>query len=208
MRIIGTGTLVVVGGHSRGVGKTAVVEHLLRMGPRHSWVAVKISAHRHAPGDPDRLLLEKESVAGAGTQTNRYLAAGARQAWLCHAAAPAMPAAAQFIADLLDGGADVIVESNRLLRHLTPDTALFVLSPPLDDWKPSSGLAAAAAHAFVLGPRSSAMPERWPIANGMLDGRRLFTLHAPAALDAWFTARHSNFAPSLPPATPMAAGVR
>ena len=43
------GRLIVVGGHSRGVGKTAVIAHLLRTLGWTGVEAVKISAHRHAP---------------------------------------------------------------------------------------------------------------------------------------------------------------
>ena len=40
--------VIVVGGHSRNVGKTSVVAGLISAFSRYSWTAVKISWHRHA----------------------------------------------------------------------------------------------------------------------------------------------------------------
>jgi hypothetical protein len=191
MRVVGPGRLVVVGGHSRGVGKTTAIEHLLRASPNDSWAAVKISAHRHTPGVPGTLLVEEDREGRPGTQTARYLAAGARQAWLCHAADAVMPRAARFVAGLLHRGVNVIVESNRIVQHLEADTTLFVLSPALDDWKTSSGRAVAAADAFVLGAGEGGAVAAWPTSGGRLDGRPLFTLRPSAALDAWYEVRHS-----------------
>lgn len=194
MRDLEAGRLVVVGGHSRGVGKTALVEHILRAGPASHWVAVKISAHRHTPGAGRGALIERDRTGVPGTQTDRYLAAGAREAWLCHAADTDMADAARFIARRLAAGDDVIVESNRLVEYFTPATTLFVLSPPFDDWKPSSARAVRGADAFVLGPVARGIPAHWPRDADRLDGRPLFDLRAPDALNLWLATCHSSIA--------------
>jgi len=189
VRLLG-GQLIIVGGHCRGVGKTTVIEHLLRGRPHEAWVAVKISAHRHTPGPAGHLLIEEDDGRRPDRQTGRYLAAGARRAWLCHAADAVMPMAARFVAGLRASGMNVIAESNRLVQHADATTAIFVLSPPLEDWKPSSAPLVAAADAFVLGPCALGGTGHWPIADGGLDGRPLFTLAASGPLDAWYQARH------------------
>lgn len=195
MRVVTHGRLVVVGGHSRGVGKTVLIEYLLRAQPARSWVAVKISAHRHAARERGGALIERDETGVPGTQTDRYLAAGAREAWLCHAADEEMPAAARFISARLSNGDDVVVESNRIVQYFTPETTLFVLSPPFEDWKPSSTRAVRAADAFVIGPVARGITGAWPIDADRLGGRPLFDLRAPDALAAWLAARHIGVPP-------------
>jgi hypothetical protein len=130
--------LIVVGGHSRGVGKTLLVEQLLRGSAGANWIAVKISAHRHAPDGADVPLIEEARDATARTQTGRYLAAGASRAFLVRAPDRALVHAAAFIQSMRAAGAHVIVESNRLVRHVRPDLLLFVVDPRIADWKDSS----------------------------------------------------------------------
>lgn len=146
------GALVVVGGHSRGVGKTSLIEHLLRADTGKAWVAIKISAHRHAHDAVNAPLVEEAGQASALTQTGRYLAAGARRALLVRAPDAAMPRAAAFIESLRGRGSNVVVESNRIVQWLAPDVLLFVVDRRIDDWKPSSALCLPIADAIVSGP--------------------------------------------------------
>ena len=39
--------LIVIGGHSRGVGKTSVVAGLIAALPEYNWMAMKITQYRH-----------------------------------------------------------------------------------------------------------------------------------------------------------------
>jgi chloramphenicol 3-O-phosphotransferase len=133
------GTLVVVGGHSRGVGKTSLVEQLLRT-TREPWVAIKISGHRHAAKGARVPFVKEARRRSPRTQTGRYLAAGAARAFLVRAPDAALARAAAFIESLRESGANVIVESNRIVRHVTPDAVLFVVDPHVSDWKPTSAL--------------------------------------------------------------------
>ena len=154
------GRLVVVGGHSRGVGKTAMIEHVLRSRPDGPWVAVKISAHRHAPDGTAPPVLEEACEPAPTAQTGRYLAAGAARAWLCRCQNQRLADAAAFVDGLLDQGRNVIVESNRIVRFIRPDELLFVVSDRIDDWKASSAWALPRADAIVLAPGSSRVPPR------------------------------------------------
>jgi hypothetical protein len=132
------GELVVVGGHSRGVGKTLLIEQWLQARSREKWIAVKISAHRHAPDDTAVPLIEETVAPSPATQTGRYLAAGAARAFLVRAPDAALAQAAAFVETLRDAGTHVITESNRLARCLHPDLLFFVIDPAVDDWKDSS----------------------------------------------------------------------
>ena len=71
--------IIVVGGGGRGAGKTALVCGLMRALPEIPWTAVKITSHEH--GHRAKPIFE-ETAPGQGTDTARYLAAGARRALL------------------------------------------------------------------------------------------------------------------------------
>ena len=142
----GTGRLIVVGGHSRHVGKTTLVMTLLQCLEPAQWVAVKISGHSHRlepgpqPGEPDER---------AALQSARFREAGARNALLLRAPDDRFADAAATVQGLVDAGNNVIAESNRLVAWCKPDLVLFVVAPAISDWKPSSGLCLRAADAIV-----------------------------------------------------------
>src|SRR5207245_2118841 len=87
-------SLVVVGGHSRNIGKTSVAAGLIAALPHYNWTAMKITQHGHgicsAAGEPCGCAVEydhpyaisEESAPGA-SDSARFLAAGARRSfWL------------------------------------------------------------------------------------------------------------------------------
>jgi len=69
---------VVVGGSARHVGKTSLICSLIAGFPRCPWTAIKITRHEHGKPAP----VWEETEPGQGTDTARYLAAGARRALL------------------------------------------------------------------------------------------------------------------------------
>lgn len=137
-----SGACVVVGGHSRGVGKTLFIEQWIRARPGESWIAIKVSAHRHAPADLPIPLIEEAHEPSPCSQTGRYLAAGAVRAFLVRAPAAALPQVAGFIAALRRTAkasrTAIIIESNRIVRHLRADRVFFVVDREIGDFKPSS----------------------------------------------------------------------
>lgn len=70
--------VVQVGGSGRGAGKTAVGCELIRAMPELRWLAVKVSPHAHDV----RAGVTEETNAGSAKDTGRYLAAGAKRAFL------------------------------------------------------------------------------------------------------------------------------
>jgi len=120
--------IIVVGGSSRGAGKTALVCGLIAGLREFRWAAVKITTDEHGLAKP----IWEETTAGQGTDTARYLAAGAARALL---ATPPMRAGmpGPDFAALLDEiwtkvglGADVIFESNSIVNYLRADVCLAV----------------------------------------------------------------------------------
>jgi hypothetical protein len=141
--------IVVIGGHSRSVGKTSVVAGLISALPEYDWTAVKITQYGHgvcsANGAPcdcatadHSWAISEEKNRGGESDTSRFLVAGAvRSLWVRTEQgrlAEAMPA----LRKRLDRSHNVIVESNSVLKFLRPDLYLTVLDPGTEDFKSSA----------------------------------------------------------------------
>jgi hypothetical protein len=125
--------IIVVGGSRRGVGKTALVCGLIRALPEFAWTAVKITSHGHGRTQP----VWEETIAGQGTDTARYLAAGARRAMMVTAAETELAAIVLQILRECPPPGCIIFESNRVLEHLRPDLCLALASSLEGERKPS-----------------------------------------------------------------------
>ena len=141
--------VVVIGGHSRSVGKTSVVAGLIAALPEFHWTAVKVTQYGHgvcsangepcdcATGDHSWAISEEHDRSGQ-SDTSRFLLAGAMRAlWVRTEQgrlAEAMPA---LRAKLAQAG-NVIVESNSVLKFLRPDLYITVLDPATADFKNSA----------------------------------------------------------------------
>jgi len=127
---------IVVGGCGRGVGKTALVCGVIAALPEFHWTAVKITSHAHGQDKP----VWEETLPGPGTDTGRYLAAGARRSLLVTAGADALgPMLRRFIREQ-GPAAHLIFESNRILGHFQPDVCLALDGGPEGDEKQSFSL--------------------------------------------------------------------
>ena len=144
------GHLIVVGGHSRHVGKTTLITQLIPHLKPANWLAVKISSHRHGASGEGFSVAEEHDPS-----TSRYLAAGAQRAFLLRAADKTVAEAAAWIEFQLATGHSVIAESNRLVRFIRPDLVLFVVEPRIRDWKASSGECLRQADAVVWAEQDS-----------------------------------------------------
>ncbi len=153
--------IVVVGGHTRNIGKTSVVAGLIAGLPEMHWTAFKITQFGHnvcsANGEPcdcqtadHTIAISEERERASGTDSSRYLAAGAlRSLWVRTRQgqlAEAMPRVRREI-----GGAEnAIVESNSILTFLRPDVFVSVLDPETSDFKESAKAYLDRADAVVL----------------------------------------------------------
>jgi hypothetical protein len=145
--------IVVVGGHTRNIGKTSVVAGLIAALPELRWTAIKITQFGHgvcsANGEPcdcetadHTIAVSEDRERAGGTDSSRYLAAGAvRSFWVRTRQgqlAEAMPRVRQLISSVEAGGGNVLMESNSVLRFLKPDVSLSVLDPAVSDFKESA----------------------------------------------------------------------
>jgi hypothetical protein len=137
--------ILVVGGGGRGAGKTALICGLIRAIPDSRWTAVKITTHAHGHSEP----VYEEKVAGQGTDTARYLAAGAGCALLVTAHEGTVASLVRRILDEQAARANLIFESNSVLNYLRPDLCLAVATSLKGANKPSFEMVERCADATV-----------------------------------------------------------
>jgi len=135
--------IVVVSGSGRGAGKTALVCGLIAALPEFAWVAVKVTTHAHSV----LARIYEEPVAenscaqgfdaGQQTDTARYLAAGAWRAFLVSALDSELDKRLSELRGLVGLEANLLFESNRVLRHVQPDVCLAIEADADAPRKPS-----------------------------------------------------------------------
>jgi hypothetical protein len=141
--------LVVIGGHSRSVGKTSVVAGLISALPEFDWTAVKITQYGHgicsangeacdcATGDHSWAISEEHDRSGE-SDTSRFLVAGAVRALWVRTEQGRLAEAMPTVRGRLEDATNVIIESNSVLKFLRPDLYLTVLDPATADFKTSA----------------------------------------------------------------------
>ena len=159
--------LVVIGGHSRSVGKTSVVAGLISALPEFAWMAVKITQYGHgicsangeacdcATGDHSWAIKEEHNRTGE-SDTSRFLLAGASQVFWVRTEEERLAEAMPTLRTRLEGARNVIIESNSILKFLRPDLYLTILDPATADFKKSAREFLDRADAVILHEVASA----------------------------------------------------
>ncbi len=141
--------LIVVGGHSRSVGKTSVVAGLISALREYEWIAAKITQYGHgvcsangeacdcATGDHSWAISEERNREG-DSDTSRFLAAGAAKVYWVRTEQGRLAEAIPTFRKRIEGAKNVIVESNSILKFMRPDLYLTVLDPSTADFKNSA----------------------------------------------------------------------
>jgi hypothetical protein len=142
-------SLVVIGGHSRSVGKTSVVAGLISVLPEFSWTAAKITQYGHgicsangeacdcATGDHSWAITEERDRSGE-SDTSRFLLAGASRVFWVRTEQGRLAEAMPTLRDRLAQSRNIIIESNSILKFLRPDLYLTILDPDTTDFKKSA----------------------------------------------------------------------
>jgi hypothetical protein len=140
---------VVVGGHSRNIGKTSVMAGLIRDLKSLRWTAVKITQYGHgicshdgqpcecAPAEHPFALTEELDAAGR-SDTSRFLQAGARRSLWLRVRQGQLAQALPLLKRTLAGDECVMIESNSILELMKPSVYLAVLDSRQTDFKPSA----------------------------------------------------------------------
>jgi len=153
--------LIVIGGHSRSVGKTSVVAGIIAALPEMHWTAAKITQYGHgicsANGEPCDCATDDHSWAiteernrSGESDSSRFLVSGAvRSLWVRTRQGMLAEAMPRFRKELA-GAENVILESNSVMRFLRPDLYITVLDAANPDFKASAKEYLDRADAIVL----------------------------------------------------------
>ncbi len=184
--------IVVIGGHSRSVGKTSVVAGLIAALPEMNWTAAKITQFGHGvcsvngescgcSVDEHTWAINEERDRSGESDTSRFLVAGARRAlWVRTKQgmlAEAMPDFRREIA----GAENVILESNSVMKFLRPDLYITVLDLATADFKASAQEFLDRADAVILHqpPRGEFTPAWNGVSLKPVTGRPVFHITPP-----------------------------
>ncbi len=186
--------LVVIGGHSRSVGKTSVVAGLISALRAFDWTAVKITQYGHGvcsangeacdctTGDHSWAISEEHDRSGQ-SDTSRFLVAGAVRALWVRTEQGRLAEAMPELRQRLDMAGNVIIESNTVLKFLRPDLYLTVLDPCTADFKNSAREFLDRADAVIL--HEAVGSPAWPsVSLKPVTGRPLFRIAPPPYVTA------------------------
>ena len=186
-------SLIVIGGHTRNVGKTSLMAGLILALRERNWTAVKISQYGHGVcsvnGKTCNCAVDEHPWAitqvydrEGDSDTSRFLAAGATKGLWVRAKQgrleDAMPAFRERIA--LDE--NVIIESNSVIGFLQPDVYLTVLDFAVADFKESARRYLDRADAVVLhdpAANSHKEPAWTHVSRAQLADKRMFYIVPP-----------------------------
>jgi molybdopterin-guanine dinucleotide biosynthesis protein len=184
-------SLVVVGGHSRNLGKTSVVAGLIAALPERHWTAVKITQFGHGVcsvnGEACGCAVDEHTVAiseerdrnGRG-DTSRFLAAGAARSLWVRTKQGRLAEAMPGLRKQLEGAEDVILESNSVMKFLRPQLYLTVLDYETEDFKASAREYLDLASAVILHQHGPAGAPRWSeVSLKLIQGKPVFRITPP-----------------------------
>ena len=195
--------IVVVGGHSRNIGKTSVVCSVIRALPQWNWTAIKITQYGHAicskDGEPCEcsdpthpIAVSEENGGTPSTDSGRFLASGAGRAFWVRTPAGELNAAMPRVRRLLAESENTIIESNSILRFLRPDLCAMVLDGAVADFKPTSLRFLDRADALII---TRPAPLAWPqVSASLLRNKPRFAAPPPQYENADFIASLKNSA--------------
>jgi hypothetical protein len=189
--------LIVIGGHSRNVGKTSVAAGLIAALPEYQWTAMKITQYGHgvcsrngqschcATGDHTWAISEEKDRSG-DSDTSRFLIAGAASVWWVRTEQGRLAEALPAIRRRLAKAKNAILESNSILKFVRPDLYLTVLDPAHADFKKSAQEFLDRAGAVIWHQREKEKSNETPVWQGVslkpVAGCPMFPVHPPQYL--------------------------
>ncbi|MFZ0770185.1 MAG: hypothetical protein WCA49_21575 [Candidatus Sulfotelmatobacter sp.] len=181
--------IIVIGGHSRSVGKTSVVAGLIAALREYDWTAVKITQYGHgvcsangAPcdcaTDDHTWAISEEKDRGGESDTSRFLIAGATRALWVRTEQGRLAEAMPALRKRLERSCNVMVESNSVLKFIRPDLYMTVLDPGTEDFKKSSREFLDRAGAVILHEQAGG-PAWQGVSLKLVAGRPVFRITPP-----------------------------
>ena len=182
--------IIVIGGHSRNVGKTSVVAGLITALRSYNWTAFKVTQFGHgrcslngkpchcATADHTWAISEEKDRAGK-SDSSRFLAAGAKRAFWVRTEQGRLAEAMPTIMRRLAESENAILESNSILKFIDPDVYISVLDPEIEDFKASALAGFSRADALIVNANHNGN-SRWKgISLDAMPQRRIFRTCPP-----------------------------
>ena len=181
---------VVIGGHSRSVGKTSVVAGLIAALPEYNWIAFKITQYGHgicsrnggpcdcACADHSWAVSEERDRSGE-SDTSRFLVAGAVRSWWVRTEQGRLAEAIPLVREKIAQASNAIIESNSVMEFLKPDVYLTVLDTGTTDFKKSARKFLQHADAVVVHSQDGKDPAWSNVAAEMIKGKPRFEICPP-----------------------------
>jgi hypothetical protein len=188
---------IVIGGHTRNIGKTSAVCALISAMPERRWTAIKITQFGHgvcsANGEPcdcetadHTIAISEERDPASGTDSSRYLAAGATRSLWVRTRQGELAEAMPRIRSEIARAENVILESNSVLRFLRPDICAAVLDPDIADFKPSALRYLDRADAILISGGSIERPNWSGVSLKLIERTPKFQIAPPSYCSAEF----------------------
>jgi len=183
--------VLVIGGHTRSVGKTSVLAGLIAALPGYHWTAMKITQYGHgvcsangeacdcATADHSFAVSEEKDRSG-DSDTSRFLVAGADHSWWVRTQQGHLAEAMPRIRKILAATQNAIIESNSILRFIKPDLYLTVLDPQTEDFKTSAQTYLDRADAVLLHSADNSNQPIWErVSLKPVSNRPTFAIRPP-----------------------------
>jgi molybdopterin-guanine dinucleotide biosynthesis protein len=185
--------IVVIGGHSRNVGKTSVVAGLIARLREMEWLAIKITQFGHGvcsvTSEPCDCALnehehawsiDEEHDRSGGSDTSRFLVAGAKRVLWTRTKQGMLAEAMPQLRDAIGNADNVIIESNSVMKFIRPDVYLSVLDPGTEDFKASALEFLDRASAIVLQDRPGSFLPPWQnVSLKLIKNKTIFRITPP-----------------------------
>jgi len=141
--------IVIIGGHSRSVGKTGMVAGLISAMPEMHWTALKVTQYGHGicsadgaacdcASDDHTWAVSEERDRSGESDTSRFLVAGAEKVYWVRTQQGMLAEAMPRIRQVIASSENIIFESNSLMKFIRPDLYLTLLDFANPDFKDSA----------------------------------------------------------------------
>ncbi|MHB8895387.1 MAG: hypothetical protein ACYC99_09465 [Candidatus Geothermincolia bacterium] len=146
----GRPTIVSVSSSSKKAGKSMVASFLVR--ELGADFGLKVSSGGHAPSP---VVTDPQIISRPGTDTAALVEAGAGKVVWVNASAGSLAAELADAMSLFPPDGVLVVEGNSALKHLAADFAVFVMTVPFEEFKPSGDVALTMADLVLVDTRGS-----------------------------------------------------
>ena len=187
--------IVIIGGHSRSVGKTSMVAGLISALPEMRWTALKVTQYGHgicsADGaacdcatDDHSWAVSEERDRSGESDTSRFLVAGAEKVYWVRTRQGMLAEAMPRIRQVIVPSENVIFESNSLMKFIRPDVYLTILDFANPDFKDSAREFLDRADGVVLQNANLNSPAWAGVSLKPVTSKPVFRIQPPAYVTA------------------------